>query len=187
MKCVDLKKLAGRQCRLDHEESSRSAGARAVKKRELLEGLRATQTPLDKRKTVYHEAGHAAFYWLFGYGSDIDLIDMRGTLDAKACVKTREWNLGGLIPSDPYTRSFAALRTKWNIMAWLAGYAAESRICPSKDSHWLDEQLISEGSDWYKDDPTDTHDVARALRSAKQALGPQRRCVASICPNGLVD
>ena len=186
MKCVDLKKLAGRQCRLDHEESSRRAGARAVKKRELLEGLRATQTPLDKRKTVYHEAGHAAFYWLFGYGSDIDLIDMRGTLDAKACVNDANGTSADSF-RPPLHASFAALRTKWNIMASLAGYAAESRICPSKDSHWLDEQLISEGSDWYKDDPTDTHDVARDLRSAKQALGPQRRCVASICPNGLVD
>lgn len=140
-------------------------------KRKLLRGLRASRTLEEKRIDAYHEAGHAAVHWMFGNSNNIRFIDMRGNLDGRAFVSAKRWNLGKFDLTDSLTRCFVALNTKRDVMNCLAGYAAENRIRPSDYDHWLDEQLDMNGCDWSEGNPKDPHDVARALRAAKNLRG----------------
>ena len=143
----------------------------SLDKRKLLRGLRASRTLEEKRIDAYHEAGHAAVDWMFGNSNNIRFIDMRGNLDSRAFVSAKRWNLGKFDLADSLTRCFVALHTKQDVMNCLAVYAAENRIRPSDYDHWLDEQLDMNGCDWSEGNPKDPHDVARALRAAKNLRG----------------
>ena len=137
--------------------------------------LRAMQTPEQKRIVAYHEAGHAATMFMFRTHYNIASIDMRVSLAVTGKVRTAEpdaWIpvIGQLprdFPSD--LRSDLISSGKRLMMVYLAGFAAEHRLCPSENSHWLEEQFNT--AEWDESDPHDRHDIARAIRIAKAIRG----------------
>jgi hypothetical protein len=147
-------------------------------RRPSLKELRARQTPEQKRVVAYHEAGHAAMMFMFRMHYNIVSIDMQGTLAVTGEVRTAEpdaWipvirDLSPDVPSD--LRSEFILDGKRLMMVYLAGYAAEHRLCPSANGHWLEEQFNT--AEWDESDPHDRHDIARAIRIAKALRGDNR-------------
>jgi len=126
-----------------------------MNRRELLKGLRATQTPERKRATAHHEAAHAAVAFMFG--GTIESIDMRNSLDQKACV---------------YSRCNFFPPEKPQIMVYLAGPATEWRLAPDDAhyGHWL-EMCLDETQ--YEDGPGDltkAQRIAKPLRGGRQLL-----------------
>ena len=145
-----------------------------MNKRDLLRGLRATQTPERKRATAYHEAGHAAMQFMFCNHPNIEYIDMRGNLNAAGCVWSRPFGLLNWIPEVPgsgHPRALSLFHGKQLMMFYLAGYAAEHRLAPASSWHWLDEQMDMADCRWNRTDPRGRHDLSIAIELAKALHG----------------
>jgi hypothetical protein len=130
-----------------------------MNKRKLLQELIESQSADDKRRTAYHEAGHASMLFMFGELSALLHISMRSTLDHKASVVVRR----------PSNMGFKPQAQRW-MMFDLAGYAAVSRLSNPPDATWLEARL-DEGEWEYSED----EDIHKAVNTAKVICGDNNR------------
>ncbi len=121
-----------------------------------------------KRSLAYHEAGHAAMYWVFG--NLPEFIDMRGNRKNAAFVRSRPLWFGRFetVRNMPETvRHANRLGCQRECMVRLAGYAAQSRVDDKLGGEvWYLDLL--ECDEWLYDED---HDINRAVSAAKGLYG----------------
>lgn len=123
-----------------------------MKKRQCLRVVRDRFTPKRRREIAYHEAGHAAILWMFGLADTIVHVNMLGTIENNAVIRTRAFEMISLARSSPFQppfhellprdQAYLRLQARQEMMFDLAGYATESKLNPTEyDGDWFDIKL----------------------------------------------
>ncbi len=122
-----------------------------------------------KRSLAYHEAGHAAMYWVFGHL--LEFVDMRGNRKNAAFVRSRPLWFGRFetVRNMPETvRHANRLGCQRECMVRLAGYAAQSRVDDELRGEVWYLDILLDCEEWEYDED---HDINRAVSAAKGFYG----------------